>query len=400
MVEDIFKNVKKGEWLFVGILLLFFVTDALNVIIFHGAFDDLITITKYTKLSAYSKFLFLSAYLVYLLIKEIRLLIWGALFLIFFFSFPILIYGISVDVIFTLLLRFSKLLLPVLLLDFLIRLRTDRTGIVFSIYKILLLVQVVIVILAFVFNWDIFRTYGGVRFGYSGLLYAQNEATFYYVIAAVFVFKLWEDTKNRNYLLLLGFVLLAAVLLGTKAVFLFLGSFIIFLGLYYRLYKKLYSWIAGFVGVLLVVLFLYNAGIIEYYLNQANEEGWLFMITSKRNVLIAERLPEVFGNWHWYNYLFGGVNPATSFVEMDLIDLFLFGGIIGSALYYILLFKTIFKFSKNNYIGWFLVSQYFLIGGLAGHVFASGINAIYLALTSYYLQRSDELPPPTPTKGG
>ena len=113
------------------------------------------------------------------------------------------------------------------------------------------------------------------------------------------------------------------------------------------------------------------------------------MITSKRNVLLEERLPALFEKWHWYNYLFGGVNPANSLVEMDIVDLFLYGGIIGSLIYYALLFKTIFAFSRNNYLGWFLVSQYFLIGGLAGHVFVSGINAIYLVITSYYLQMSD-----------
>ncbi|WP_430812595.1 MULTISPECIES: hypothetical protein [unclassified Carboxylicivirga] len=131
---------------------------------------------------------------------------------------------------------------------------------------------------------------------------------------------------------------------------------------------------------------LYTMGVFDFYRTFLQEADLLTMITSFRNLLILERLPAVFENWSWYNYLFGGVNPATSFVEMDMIDMFTYGGIVGSGIYYWVLFKTLFKFKMNNYLGWFLVSQYFIIGGLAGHVFASGINAIYLALTCYYLQ--------------
>jgi len=389
MIENIINNVKKGEWLFISILLLFFITDTLNVIIFKGGFEGLIPVTKFTKISAYSKLLFLSGYFIYYLNVDFRSVIKVFAIGFFFLLFSFLIYGFTDwEVIFTWILRFSKLLLPFLLFDLLFKIKPGHNSPVIRVFLLLVLVQVLTILISVVFNLDLFRTYGGARFGYSGLLAAQNEATFYYVIASVFSFKYWVNTNNRNYLILLGLLLLASVLLGTKAMFLFLGSFVFFLGWYYRLYTKIYFWIGGLVLFGIAIVFLYRIGVIEYYLNQAGEEGWMFMITSKRNVLIQERLPALFDKWHWYNYLFGGVNPATSLVEMDIIDLFLFGGIVGSLLYYTLLFKTIFAFSRNNYLGWFLVSQYFLIGGLAGHVFASGINAIYLALTSYYLQKT------------
>ena len=381
---------QKGEWLFVGILLLFFITDSLNVIIFKGDFEELVTVTKYTKISAYSKLLFLIGYFIYYLINDIKSVIKVLVVGLFFILFSLSIYGYAdLYVIFTWLLRFSKLLLPILLFDLLLKIKPVKNSFVFNVYLTLIVVQVVVVLISAVFKLDLFRTYGGVRFGYAGFLFAQNEATFYYVITSVFVFKYWQNTKNISYLLILFLILIASVLLGTKAIFLFLGSFAVFLGWYYKLYTKISFWIGGIIISGLFVTFLYKAGVVEYYLHQAGEEGWMFMITSKRNILIQERLPVVFEQWHWYNYLFGGVNPATSFVEMDIIDLFLFGGLVGSILYYWLLFKTIFHFSKNNHLGWFLVSQYFLIGGLAGHVFASGINAIYLALTSYYLQKTN-----------
>jgi predicted permease len=73
---------------------------------------------------------------------------------------------------------------------------------------------------------------------------------------------------------------------------------------------------------------------------------------------------------------------------MDIIDLFLFGGIVGSVVYYWALFKTLFDFKRDNYLGWFLVGMFFFIGGIAGHFFASGVNALYLVIVCYFLQNS------------
>ncbi len=390
MMRISYNKYSKGEWLFVTILLLVFITDSLNVIIFHGGFESLVKVTKYTKLSAYGKSLFLVSYIIYYTARNVRtVLTIGFVGLLFFLS-SLIIYGVSEKgFVFTWFILFSKLILPLLLFDFLLRINSGYESVIFKTLLLIISIQTIIVFIAIVFDLNVFRTYGGSRFGFSGLLYAQNEATFYYALASLFTFKYWQNTQNRYILILLIGVFLSLFLLGTKSVFIFTSSFFVFLGFYYQLYRKSYFWIGGVVILVISSFFLYKLGVVEYYVSQANEKGWLYMITSMRNVLIAERLPVVFENWHWYNYLFGGVNPVTSFVEMDIIDLFLYGGIVGSLLYYLLLFKTIFSFSKNNYFGWFLVFQYFLIGGLAGHVFASGINAIYLAITSYYLQMSN-----------
>jgi hypothetical protein len=103
------------------------------------------------------------------------------------------------------------------------------------------------------------------------------------------------------------------------------------------------------------------------------------------------RVPQVLEKWGFINYLFGGMNPATSLVEMDIIDLFLLGGIIGSLVYYFMLFNTLFKFQRNNHLAWFLAIQFFLVGGLSGHVFNSGLCGTYLALLCIYLHRQEDV---------
>ena len=379
----------RGELLFVGVLLLFFITDTLNVIVFKGGYEIGVPTTEYTKISAYSKLLFLLGYFMFYSIHDFRLVLKIFFIGLFFILFPLSLYGFNdLNFVFLWGLNLVRFLFPVFLFDLLLKIKPRKNGLLFKIYLTLITFQIIVVFISAVFNIKLFLTYGEARFGYSGFLLAQNEATFYYVIATVFVFKHWENTKNRSSLMLLMLVLLATLLLGTKAIFLFLGSFVIFFGWYYNLYTKILFWISGLIVLAIVIALFYNTGVIEYYINLAEDKGWLYMLTSRRNILIEQQLPIVFDNWRWYNYLFGGVNPTISFVEMDMIDMFLFGGVVGSFMYYMLLFKTIYAFSKSNYLGWFLVSQYFLIGGLAGHVFASGINAIYLALTSYYLQNA------------
>jgi hypothetical protein len=126
-------------------------------------------------------------------------------------------------------------------------------------------------------------------------------------------------------------------------------------------------------------------GFADFHIQTIQEEGWIFYISSARNLLVVENVWPLISNWEWYNFLFGGAKPVVHFAQMDVLDLFLFSGIIGSVFYYSLLFKGMFRFSISNKVAWFLVIQYFVIGGLSGHVFAGGINALYLVILCHHL---------------
>lgn len=391
MHDIIMKFKTKGEFLLIGMLLLFFTTDALNVILI-GLTDGQVGYTSsFTKLSSVSKGLFLIVYCIYALKYRIRSLLVIICLIVFFLINASVIYSSDgFDFYFTWLIHVAKLALPFVLFDLISKLSVNKESKVFRLYVVLILVQSITVIIAFLLKIDLFLTYDHHRFGYSGLLCAQNEASFYYLLAIVFLLMRWIVTAKKSNLYIILLVLCASVLLGSKAVFIFFISLIIFVVLVQHRYNRIGLGLFLFSIGCVISWGLYLSGYFDFYISYWQKANWLTMITSFRNLLVQERLPAVFENWSWYNYLFGGVNPATSFVEMDVIDLFTFGGIVGSLLYFYFLFKTLFKFSRKNYLGWFLVSQYFLIGGLAGHVFASGINAIYLALTCYYLQEGEK----------
>lgn len=378
---------KKGEVILILLLLLFFTTDSLNVIVSGVSEGEFGNTSRYTKLSTISKGAFLISYLFYALLFYTKksIVVIGAVLVFFFIAHQTYPEG-DFYFYFTWIIRPAKLILPFILFGMMVKVIKGSVSKVFRLFVAFIAVQSVIVILALIFGIELFRTYNANRFGYSGMIVAQNEATFYYVIAFVFLFRQWELKKEKLYLVLMILVLIASMVLGTKAIFIFLASLMLYITFSqnrFNIFILLGTFITFGTGILYL---FYLFGAFNFLIAYLDETDWITMITSFRNLLIEERLPGVFARWEWYNYLFGGINPTNSYVEMDIIDMFTYSGVLGSLIYYWMLFKKLFKFSRKNYLGWFLVSQYFLIGGLAGHVFASGINAMYLALTCYYLQ--------------
>ncbi|WP_068471667.1 hypothetical protein [Saccharicrinis aurantiacus] len=380
-------NRQYSEQILLFMLLLFFTTDAINKVVPLDYILEPFRWFNYAKISSLSKGL---ALLILGPIIFSRLCKRSAITILLFIIISLLVSVLfnNMEHLITWILRISKIALPIVILT-VIRYFFEKKSLatrVINLYKVLITIQCCVTIGAYIFSWDKFLTFGIHRFGYSGLIVAQNEATFYYIIASIFLLKEWQ-VKNKNLdLLLLILVSTSTLLLGTKAIFIYYLSILIYFIFTQNKYNKFHLVsIASFFS-LIIIYIGYFFSFFDYYINFAKEKGLLTMITSFRSDLFLERVPRVLSSWHWYNFIFGGANPATDFVEMDFVDLFLFGGILGSILYLYILSKTLFSFSKSNRMAWLLVSQYFIIGGLAGHVFASGINAIYLAITCYYLQ--------------
>jgi hypothetical protein len=99
-----------------------------------------------------------------------------------------------------------------------------------------------------------------------------------------------------------------------------------------------------------------------------------------RTDLIANSAQSTIDLWKGYNYLIGGSLEQFPLVEMDVIDLFLLAGVLGVIVYFYLLFKFLFVFQKGNKLAWAFVVSFLLIGALAGHVYASGINSIVIVV--------------------
>jgi hypothetical protein len=220
----------------------------------------------------------------------------------------------------------------------------------------------------------------------------QNDITFFWMIGAFYFFCKWLIERRNVALLKLIIILIASALLGTKAIILFLLCLFCFYVIYVYKPKVVGKKFIFPIGVIVLILFIYFSGSYEFYEEVFKNEGLLYVITSKRNVLFAERIPNIIEEWSLINYFIGGTfSKVPPITEMDLVDLYIFVGLFGCLIYGYILYKTVFLYKKRNIPGWFFVLQFLLIGSLAGHVFASGINAIYLALLCVFLQNNEDL---------
>ncbi len=254
-------------------------------------------------------------------------------------------------------------------------------------FESIFILSALIVLVAFAFDLSYFHTYGGYRFGFKPPFSTQNEITFFWMIGITYFGTAALKAKNFKHTVPLILLLFASLILGTKAIMLFLlcySFFIFFIIKQISLNQKL---IGIGISILGLCVFAYFSGIFSFFYRIYEEQGLIYSITSKRSLLFEQKVFTLLEDWKWYNIFIGGTFVEMPVTEMGLVDLYLFGGIIGTILYFILLFKTMFSFTRKNSMGFFLVSQFLFIGALTGHIYSSGINAIYLAVLCYYLQQ-------------
>ncbi|WP_430812594.1 MULTISPECIES: hypothetical protein [unclassified Carboxylicivirga] len=208
----------RGASLIMGMLLLFFISDALNVILSHTNYFATFPISAHIKLSAITKGMAMVCIVSYFLwYKKYLPHIGLTLLLVSFFALVGINFSDNTHL-FTWLIRLFKLALPFVLYYFIKDRSIPQRSYVFKLFAGLILLQCITVIAAFIFDWPVFLTYGSHRFGYSGFLIAQNEANFFYVIAFVFLWAQYNNTGHKLYVFSLVTLLLASALLGAKAI--------------------------------------------------------------------------------------------------------------------------------------------------------------------------------------
>ncbi|WP_142534555.1 hypothetical protein [Saccharicrinis carchari] len=369
---------------------LFFILDVVN---FYT--DQTQGLNSSNSISYYGKGIVEVILILILLIRG-----WGRSFLLMILCFsiiPIIAYGLSIystsatisyNHLFQLFKEGNKYIFPMLLFVG-IQSFKFRWGDIKVIFESIFILSAVIVIVAFAFDLSYFYTYDGNRFGFKPPFSTQNEITFFWMIGVTYFGSVMLKEKSIKYTVSLILLLFASLILGTKAIALYLFCYSLFM--FFSI--KRISINQKILGIVLTIIafciFAYVSGIFSFFYVRYLDQGLLYAITSKRNLLFEQSVIPLLAQWKWYNIFIGGTYVDMPVSEMGLVDLYLFSGLIGFGLFFILLRQTIFAFTRKNAIGLFFVSQYILIGSLAGHIFSSGINAIYLAVLCYYLQQSN-----------
>ena len=177
-------------------------------------------------------------------------------------------------------------------------------------------------------------------------------------------------------------VLIPSVFVATKAVYLFLILLFLFHVLKRVPLKKVLLFV---VTTALAGYFLFTTTINKIFINswqvfmyRYERVGLLGALLSGRDTFITRKLePLVFDIWSFPNFIFGGQDVVSHYIEMGFFDLFLFFGLFGFTLYLFMFKKMISLLSFPKDFNFFVFVSLFIIIATAGHFFESGIAGIH-----------------------
>ena len=259
----------------------------------------------------------------------------------------------------------------------------------YKIYRFIFITNSIFIFIGFVLNIRTFQTYNSsYRFGYDGLIFAQNEASFVFIFALTLVYYRRFYLNIKEYFFWI--VLFSSILVATKAVYLYFTLLFVFHVIKRLSLKKILIFSAS---TLVFGYSIFSSSINKLFLNSwgifiymYNKGGLLYALLSGRNLFIEKKLtPLLVDIWRFPNYLFGGQDTKTHAIEMGFFDLFLFFGIFGTFIYLYLFTLVLKRFTYERDFKLFFIVSLLLIVATAGHFFDSaiaGIHFIFLLLLS------------------
>lgn len=256
-----------------------------------------------------------------------------------------------------------------------------NSTVLLKVYKLIIGLNSIFIMIGFFLEVPVFRTYSGPwRFGYDGLILAQNEASFIFIFALTTVYYRRFYLKIKEWFFWI--VLIPSLIVATKGVYLYVILLFLFHIFRKVSMKNIFTFGIFIVGAgYLLFSSLLNKIILNSYavfMYMYDKGGIWFALLSGRDQYLWKKLePLLFDCWSFPNFLFGGQDVVAHYLEMGIFDLFLFFGLVGAILYgYI--FYQIFKFLQfPTEFKLFFGICLFLIIATAGHFFESGIAGIH-----------------------
>lgn len=238
--------------------------------------------------------------------------------------------------------------------------------------------------------------------GSKGFFFAGNEiSALLIILCSIIAFQLWSKKQKTKYFIFLIVNLLAALTISSKTAI--LGIILIFLIIPFQdksLKPKKFIPLLGcsiFLLPLTLIFswqFIKNTAIIiriEYFYKEL--DFWTFLLSS-RNVFLENSYSIFIDNYNLIEKVIG-VGPSKfeylnnfKVVEMDVMDIFFTYGFLGliifiSMLAFVLMQASVFS-KSGRYPYSKLVSMMVIIllvvSTLAGHVFGSGMSAVFIGL--------------------
>lgn len=259
-----------------------------------------------------------------------------------------------------------------------------RKNLLIQIKDIVILIGIVngvFMILGLLTQWEILKSYPfSSRFGYNGFFVKTSEASYLYILLVITTYFDYL-VKRTNGILCLYFIFIA-FLLGTKAIWVFVGL-VMLLHFFYnerRVVKK--GFIIALTSTITIMLFSWTKfieliiNVFPYGSKMYQEHGIITVLLSTRDILLISAIDFLKINGTWLMYLFGGNNLRDIGVEFEFIDIFLFFGLLGLIVYALLIKRSFFSRSCNKHKA-LLFFSLMLVTFFAGNFFMSIISSIF-----------------------
>ncbi|EPJ9550841.1 hypothetical protein [Klebsiella pneumoniae] len=233
----------------------------------------------------------------------------------------------------------------------------------------------------FIFGIEILRTYGHIadleagwvdqRFGYDGFLLEQNNATYFYIIGLIACY--WLHSEKRLNILWLLFGFISCFIVGTKS--LYAAAFLLLILIIFKKRKtRVLLFSTG--STLFLCWLLFSTSVIDkvnFTLIDSTLSGRMSnYILHVYPLLERINLAQIFLG-------FQGGDPKKYLVEMEMIDIIQFFGLLGGFMYLFIALKEIFNIIKDSPLKLSMasISVIFIVSFFSGHLFYDPVASYY-----------------------
>lgn len=250
----------------------------------------------------------------------------------------------------------------------------------YQLFKYIIVINTVLILIGLVYDIQVFKTYKANRFGFNGMLLSQGFTPFFY-LSAIVLFWYMKDKKMLIVTILISF------LSGVKGVYLaeFIAlTLIVFCDKNLSKAFKIKGILVLFFCFTTITLVILN---ISPFKELINSDRFLTAIFSYRIEYSKELISSITKDN--FNYLIGATGIEKVRLEMQIIDIFLFFGIIGFVVYTYFIYG-ICKIIKKKYLAVILLLTALITSIFIGNLFCIPMSSLLIVITMLCLSKDED----------
>ena len=251
----------------------------------------------------------------------------------------------------------------------------------YFIFKGFIIVNALAILASLLFDITVFHSYRWNRFGHNGFILSQGVTPYIYLTATV----LFWVAKNKVMLIT---TVVIALLSGIKGVYFAELMLISLLFIYSKDFKKgakIKGLIVSFLTFTASVFWLFKSSVFE---KAFKSRGVISTLFSKRTDNTIDLINSI--TIDNYNFLIGTIKLTRVRLELQILDVLLFFGVLG-LLIYVLLFWFLLKTQINTVVSKVFFITCVSLSILSGNLLYIPFASILMLLVLFALNKQSEI---------